>query len=110
MNTGWMIRSRSSVSRRLSTQTKVAIGVPSFLKPAAPADASLPPIFVAGGCLPPPNEPVQIRSRYGLPGNKDPLTNPRLPETLAHARPDFPRVLTAETPSVAGDDPKVGCQ
>jgi hypothetical protein len=88
--------------------TRVNIAAPSFFKaPTAVSDKPL--VFTARPeGLPPPAKPVQVRGRYGLPGAKHPLTNPRLPATLANPRPTFPALLATGdgcTPAAASDDP-----
>jgi hypothetical protein len=61
--------------------------------------------FVRAGCWPAPKKPVKVRSRYGLPGALDPLTNPKLPEHLANANAHFPGVIASTSPAAATDDP-----
>lgn len=88
--------------------TRVNIAAPSFFK-APSAESDKPLVFTARPeGLPPPTKPVQVRGRYGLPGAKHPLTNLKLPETLANPRPTFPALLATgdgSAPAAASDDP-----
>ncbi len=78
--------------------------MPTFLKKKEAATKSLPK-FVMGGVWAAPKKPVAVRGRYGLPGAKDPLTNPRLPIHLSPARAGFPSVISSMTDADPSDDP-----
>ena len=83
------VATSSARDTRRVLSTRINIAAPSFFK-SPTAQAETPLVFTARPQgLPPPKEPVQVRSRYGLPGAKTILTNSKLPETLVRKVKSF---------------------